>query len=93
MFFRTMVEMRGIHFPPQGLLCARIVLFTSHAFNSSLHYIALSFFSHTPRDCVYDREQMESVLGIPTTSHICLPAHFHNEIEREKERRREIETE
>lgn len=70
---------------PQGLLRACIVLFTSHAFNSSLHYIALSFFSHAPRESAYDGEQMESVLSILATSHICLLADFHKEIKRVEE--------
>lgn len=35
--------------------------------------------------CVVDNEQIDSVVSIPATSHICSLADFHNEIESEED--------
>lgn len=51
------------------------------------HYITLpSVFQPCTSECVYRREQIESVLSIPTTLHICPLSHFHNIRKRKKKK-------
>ena len=88
-FHAPRVEWGEFIFPPRLALCL-CCLFTSHAFNSSLHYIALTFSAiHLVGVCVcaYERKQTKSVLSIPTTrTSSSLLISIMRERERERER-------